>query len=102
MPPAEMKLVTIICEALARDTVTRLLADIGVHGYTLFEVEGAGARGQRTGEMAEFSNVQVQAIMTADRCERLMDELETKYFPKFGMIAYETDVCVRRREKFST
>lgn len=102
MASTEMKLVTIVCETLARDMVTRLLTDLDVHGYTLFEVEGVGARGPRTGEIAEYGNIQVQAIMTAERCERLMNELETRYFPQFGMIAYESDVRVRRREKFSS
>lgn len=101
MPPAEMKLVTIICEALAREAITRLLTDMGIHGFTLFEVEGVGARGARTGEMAEFGNIQVEAIMSPDLCERVMDELEGKYFSMFAMIAYDTDVRVRRREKFA-
>ena len=34
-----MKLVTIVCEALARSAVTELLKEIGAHGYTLFPVE---------------------------------------------------------------
>ncbi|MBX7259328.1 MAG: transcriptional regulator [Candidatus Hydrogenedentes bacterium] len=102
MSSAEMRLVTIICEELARDTITRFLTDMGVHGYTLFEVEGLGSRGVRTGEMAEFGNIQIEAVMTPDLCERVMNELEAKYFATFGMIAYESVVRVRRREKFGT
>ena len=33
-----MKLVTIVCEAYARDAVTKLLRDVGAHGHTLFAV----------------------------------------------------------------
>ena len=43
MPAFELKRITIVCEALARDAVTRLLRDAGAHGYTMFEVEGFGA-----------------------------------------------------------
>jgi len=40
-----MRLVTIVCEALAREPVKQLLVETGAHGYTLFPVEGAGAQG---------------------------------------------------------
>lgn len=100
MPAYEMKLVTIICEALAREAVTRLLREVGAHGYTVFEVEGAGATGERTAEMAEFGNIQIEVIVPAAVSEQLMDRLEREYFPKFAMVAYDVNIRVRRREKF--
>jgi len=100
MPAYEMKLVTIICEALARAAVTKLLREVGAHGYTLFEVEGAGATGARTAEISEFANVQIEVIVPAAVSDRLMDRLEREFFPKFTMIAYDADIRVRRREKF--
>ena len=100
MPAHAMKLVTIICEALARDAVRRLLREVGAHGYTLFEVEGAGAKGERTAEIAEFGNIQVEVIVPAAACERLMERLEREFFPKYTMVAYEADVRVRRPDKF--
>ena len=33
-----MKLVTIVCEAHAREAVTKLVRDAGAHGWTLFAV----------------------------------------------------------------
>jgi nitrogen regulatory protein PII len=95
-----MKLVTIICEALAREAVTRLLREAGAHGYTLFAVEGLGARGERTAEMLEWANIQVEVIVPPEVCERLMEELEGKFFKKYTMVAYETDIRVRRPDKF--
>jgi nitrogen regulatory protein P-II 2 len=95
-----MKLVTIICEALAREAVTRLLGEVGAHGYTLFKVEGAGAKGKRTAEIAEFGNIQVEVIVPAAASERLMERLEREFFPKYAIIAYESDVRVRRPGKF--
>lgn len=100
MPTHTMKLVTIICEALGRDAVTRLLREVGAHGYTLFEVEGAGATGERTAEIAEFGNIQVEVIVPAAACERLMERLEKEFFPHYAMVAYEADVRVRRPGKF--
>jgi nitrogen regulatory protein PII len=100
MPAYPMKLVTIICEALARDAVLRLLRAVGAHGWTVFEVEGYGAKGERTAEMAELANVQIEVIVPPPVCEQLMTRLETEFFPKYGMVAYEAEVRVRRPQKF--
>jgi nitrogen regulatory protein PII len=95
-----MRLVTIICEALARDAVTRLLREVGAHGWTLFEVEGTGSWGERTAEMSEFANIQVEVIVPPAVGDQLMERLERDFFPKFAMVAYEADVRVRRASKF--
>ena len=68
-----MKLVTIVCEALAREPLTVLLHEVGVNGYTLFTVEGSG---------------------------RLLGRLEKDFFPRYAMVAYESDVRVLRPHKF--
>ena len=95
-----VKLVTIICEALAREAVKQLLAEVGAHGYTLFTVEGDGAQGRRTGDIQEFANIQVQVIVSPAVAERLLARLADEFFPKFAMVAYETDIRVLRRGKF--
>lgn len=95
-----MKLVTIVCESLARDAIATLLRDVGAHGYTLAHVEGSGTKGDRFSEMAELSNIKVDAIVTPAVCTVLMDRLQRDFFPRFAIIAYETDVVVRRSEKF--
>lgn len=95
-----MKLVTIVCEALAREHVTRFLAEEGAQGYTLFAVEGTGAKGSRVADIEEFSNIQIEVVVTAAVAERLLARLQHDFFPHFAMIAYETDVRVLRPEKF--
>jgi nitrogen regulatory protein P-II 2 len=100
MPTHAMKRVTVVCEALSREPVTRLLREAGAQGYTLFPVEGLGDHGARTSELAEFGNIQIEAIVPAEVCERLLAALERDYFPHYAMIAYETDVRVRRPAKF--
>ncbi len=95
-----MKLVTIIGEALARAPLKRLLSESGAHGYTLFTVEGDGAQGRRTADIQEFANIQVQVIVPPPVAEQLLARLEQEFFPRFAMVAYETDIRVMRREKF--
>ncbi len=95
-----MKLVTIICEALAREPLKKLLTETGAHGYTLFAVEGDGSQGRRTADIQEFANIQVEVIVPPAVAEKLLVRLEKEFFAKFAMVAYETDIRVLRREKF--
>jgi nitrogen regulatory protein PII len=95
-----MTLVTIVCEKLAREAVTRLLGDVGAHGWTLWEVEGSGAQGAREGDIPEFTNIQVQVILPPAVADTLLVRLEREFFKRYAMVAYESDIRVIRREKF--
>ena len=95
-----MKLVTIVCEAHARDAVTNLLRDAGAHGWTLFTVEGDGSRGRRPADILEFANIQIEVIVQPEVAERLLERLERDFFASYGMIAFESDVRVVRQKKF--
>jgi nitrogen regulatory protein PII len=95
-----VKLVTIICEALAREPLKRVLHEAGAHGYTLFTVEGDGQKGRRAADIQEFANIQVEVIVQPAVATQLLARLEQEFFSKFAMVAYETDIRVLRRDKF--
>lgn len=95
-----MKLVTIVCESYAKEAVKKLLREVGAHGCTLFEVEGVGARGERPADIREFANIQIEVILPAERAGALLERLQKEFFPRYAMIAYETDVRVLRADKF--
>lgn len=95
-----MKRVTIVCESLAREPVTRLLQEVGAHGWTLFEVQGSGRQGLRLADIPEFSNIQVEVIIPPAVSEVLLQRLHSDFFPKFAMVAYESDIRVLRPNKF--
>lgn len=95
-----LKLVTIIGEALAREPLKKLLHASGAHGYTLFTVEGDGAQGRRAADIQEFANIQVEVIVPPEVAARLLEQLEREFFPRYAMVAYETDIRVLRRGKF--
>ncbi len=95
-----MKLVTVICEAHARGAVTKLLREVGAHGWTLFEVEGDGSRGSRPADIPEFANLQIEVIVPPDVAASLLGRLGTDYFPRYAMVAFESDVRVLRPDKF--
>ena len=95
-----MKLVTIVCEAYAKDAVTKLLREVGAHGHTLFPVEGDGSQGQRPADIPEFANIQIEVILRPEVAEQLLQKLGLDLFPRYAMIAFESDVQVLRRDKF--
>lgn len=95
-----MKLVTIVCESYAKAAVTKLLSDVGAHGYTLFAVEGDGSRGRREADIPEFANIQIEVIVPPEVAQILLTRLEREFFPRYGMIAFESDVRVLRPHKF--
>ena len=95
-----MKLVTIVCEAYAQEPVTKLFHDAGAHGWTLFAVEGNGSRGNRPADIREFANIQIEVIVPPEVAETLLERLEKEFFPRYGMIAFESDIRVLRQGKF--
>lgn len=95
-----VKLVTIIAESFAREPLVHLLDEVGAHGYTLFPVEGKGAQGMREGGMGEYANIQLEVILPEDQATHLLERLEQVYFPRYTMIAFESDVRVLRQGKF--
>ena len=95
-----MKLVTIVCEAHAREAVTKLLRESGAHGWTLFAVEGDGSQGKRPADIPEFSNIQIEVIVKPEVANVLLECLGREFFPRYAMIAFESDVRVLRQEKF--
>lgn len=95
-----MKLVTIVCEAFAQTAVTKMLREVGAHGWTLFRVEGDGAGGTRPADIPEYANVQIEVIVPPAVAETVMSRLQGDFFPRYSMVAFESDVRVLRAEKF--
>jgi len=95
-----MKLVTVVCEALARQALLDVLKQAGAHGYTLFTVEGSGAQGERPGDIVEFGNIQTQVVVTPGTAQAILTQLHQQLFPRYAMIAYATDIQVIRSGKF--
>jgi nitrogen regulatory protein PII len=95
-----MKLVTIIGEALAREPLLELLRQTGAQGWTLFSVEGSGKQGSRPGDIEEFGNIQLEIIVPPDTAQRLLERLQNEFFPRYAMVAYQSDINVLRPTKF--
>ena len=77
-----MKLVTVVCEAYAQDGVTKLLREVGAHGWTSFAVEGDGSRGKRPADIREFANIQIEVIAKPEVSAALLERLGLEFFPR--------------------
>ena len=95
-----MKLVTIVCEAYAKDAVTKVLREVGAQGYTVFPVEGEGSHGKRPADIPEFANIQIEVIVPPAVAEQLLETLGRDLFARYAMVAFESDVRVLRPQKF--
>ncbi|WP_019503334.1 P-II family nitrogen regulator [Pleurocapsa sp. PCC 7319] len=86
-------LVTIVCESVLQERLIKLLITLGVSGYTIVPVQGAGSHGRRTGDMmaAYNTNIEVKTIVTPEVSDQLLKEL--KQFPEtYALIAFRENV----------
>ena len=95
-----MKLITIICEAVLEERVIELLLECGAHGHTAFDVRGRGNQGDRSADMVESGNVEINTIVNPAVAEAILQTLHERLFTSYAMIAYESDVRVLRPDKF--
>lgn len=94
------KLITIVCEAIARDTLVQLLRDCGAKGYTVSAAEGWGAKGSRSADIPEDANIELKIIVGPERADLILGRLSTGVLPRFATVVFVADVQVLREEKF--
>ncbi len=95
-----MKLITIVCEALIEERVVDILRQCGTHGHTAFSVRGSGSQGDRSADIVETGNVQIEVIVKPAVAEAVLERLHREFFKDYAMVAYETEVRVMRPDKF--
>ncbi|MGB3533381.1 MAG: hypothetical protein WBA13_07675 [Microcoleaceae cyanobacterium] len=85
-------LVTIICESVLKDRLIKLLITLGVSGYTIVPVQGAGSHGKRTGDIAGYNtNIELKTIVSSEVSDLLLEKLQQ--FPEtYALIAFRQHV----------
>ena len=94
-------LITIITESSLEAILSKEFDKIGVHGYTITDARGKGARGIRNADWDADSNIRIEVICSETIAKSILDILQKKYYTDFAMITYSHDVHVLRPEKFS-
>jgi nitrogen regulatory protein PII len=84
--------VTIVCESVLQDRLTKLLQSLGASGYTILQAQGVGSHGRRMGDIAGYNtNIEVKTIVSQDMSDQLFEELE-QFREKYALIAYRQTV----------
>ncbi|GAB4169398.1 MAG: nitrogen regulatory protein P-II [Terrimicrobiaceae bacterium] len=94
------KLITIVCEAIARDSLIQILRDCGAKGYTVTAAEGWGAKGSRSADIPEDANIELKIIVGSERADLILGHLSSGFLPRFATVVCVTDVQVLRPDKF--
>ena len=90
--PQTAVLVVIIGETVLQDRLIQLLQDLGVIGYTLNQVQGAGRHGNRRGDMVGYNtNVEIKTIVSQAVSEAIYKGL-IEYQENHALIAFRQNV----------
>lgn len=99
MGTVALSLVTIVAEAVLEESLIATVTELGASGYTLSDARGQGSRGRRLGEIPG-DNIRLEVLVRTPSAEALLDRLAERFFEHYAVVAWITDVRVRRGEKY--
>lgn len=92
---------TVITEAAIENVLLRDLKRSGVSGYTVLDARGTRfRRGVRDAAWGEAANIRIEVICTRALAETVMQDLLTRYYDNYGMVAHLHDVDIVRLDGF--
>ncbi len=94
------KLVTIVTEAILESILIPDMKNLGVHGYTVTEARGEGARGVRSADWRYSQNIRIEVICDEKTADRIIEHVTANYYKNYAMILFLQEVEVTRPEKF--
>jgi nitrogen regulatory protein PII len=95
------KLVTVVCETSLERRVLQSLREAGASGYTMTDVRGGGARGERGGDWEGGRSVEVKVLCDEGTAQRLVDALIARYSADYALALWVVDAAVARPAKFT-
>lgn len=85
-------LVTVIAEAVLQDQLIYLFTKLGVSGYTISPVQGAGSHGKRMSDIAGYNtNIEIKTIVSPETSSQLLEHLKS-FQETHAVIAYRQSV----------
>ena len=94
------KLLVIIAESALERALVADVKRLGAHGYTVIDVRGGGARGERGADWDLDRCIQMEVICDEAAAERIAAHVDANYFANYAVTVCVTDVGVLRPEKF--
>lgn len=95
------KLLTVVCETALERRVLEALREAGAGGYTMTDVRGGGARGERGGDWEGGRSVEIKVLCDERTAQRLVDTLFARYSADYALALWVSDAAVARPEKFT-
>lgn len=95
------RLVTVICESALERRVLETLREAGAGGYTLSDVRGGGARGERGGDWEGGRSVEIKVLCDERTAQAIVDALLGRYSADYALTLWVVDAEVARPGKFT-
>ena len=94
------KLLIVIAEAALERQLVADVKRLGAHGYTVIDVRGGGARGDRNADWDADRSIQMQVICDDAVAEAIAEHIHLTYFDDYAVTVFITEVGVLRPAKF--
>ena len=94
------KLVIIVAESALERRLAEDAMRLGAHGYTVMDVRGAGARGNRSGDWEAERTIQMEIVCDERVSKTIAAHVQQAYFEHFAVTLFVSDVEVLRPDKF--
>lgn len=95
----QRKLVTIVVEAALEQRLAKDVEKAGAKGFTVSPAHGKGPRDLRAGDL-EGGNIRLETVVSNEVLEKILELLESKYFPHYACSAWVSQVEVLRDERY--
>ena len=94
------KLLIVIAEAALERQLVADVKRLGAHGYTVIDVRGGGARGDRNADWDADRSIQMEVICDDAVAEAIAEHIHLTYFDDYAVSVVITEVGVLRPAKF--
>lgn len=93
-------LLVIITEAALERALVRELRQFGAHGYTVHDVRGGGAGGDREGAWEADRTIEMKIVCAPDVADRIAEHVLATYADQYGLTLFLADASVLRTDKY--
>ena len=94
------KLLVIVAAAALEKALVQDVKRLGAHGYTVYDVRGAGGSGERAGAWEADRTIEMKVVCDAEVADRIGQAVLAAYSAHYGLTIFFADVTVLRADKY--